>query len=184
MVTAHGITSWFLRQSKKCWKQARIIAKHHDDRWTRLISKWSPSISTKQRGYLKQGRPARRWEDDINSYLQPTKVHGGNNDLTNNTAWLTAAHDGLKLDSMDSYFCGQQTQTQTANKTHDPDRHDNADQPDGGWTNNTHDRCPPRRRRRHGTHPLPTNRKRILGNQSKNQQQSNTNNKQCSSDTL
>ena len=31
-------------------KQAIMMAKHHDDRWTRLIAKWSPAISTKQKG--------------------------------------------------------------------------------------------------------------------------------------
>ena len=38
-----------------------------DDRWTKLISNWNPAISTKQTGCLKQGRPAKRWENDINA---------------------------------------------------------------------------------------------------------------------
>ena len=35
---ASGITSWILRQSKICWRQASMIATHHEDRWTKLLS--------------------------------------------------------------------------------------------------------------------------------------------------
>ena len=35
--TANGITTRILRQSQVYWKQARMIAKHHDDRLTTLI---------------------------------------------------------------------------------------------------------------------------------------------------
>ena len=69
LVAAGGITSWILRQSQIHWWQARMIAKHHEDRWTKLASNWNPAISTKQKGYGKQGRPAKRWEDDLAIYL-------------------------------------------------------------------------------------------------------------------
>ena len=52
-----------------------MIAKHHADRWTKPISNGSPAISTNQEGYRKQGRLAKRWEGEINLYLQPNKVH-------------------------------------------------------------------------------------------------------------
>ena len=98
LLIADGVTSWILRQSSMCWKQERMIAKHHDDRWTKLISTWSPVITTKQKVYRVQGGPAERWEDDVNSYQQPIIVHGDNNDLTNDMTWLTTAHDGSKWD--------------------------------------------------------------------------------------
>ena len=44
------ITPWILKQSRLYWKQAITIAKHHADRWTRLISQWRPVMSTKQKG--------------------------------------------------------------------------------------------------------------------------------------
>ena len=111
VVAASGITWWILRQSRMRWKQARAIAKHHECRWTTLIPQWSSLMSTKARGYRKQGRPAKRWEDDISLHLQPTKVHRDNNDLTNVTTWLTAAQDGLLWDSMEeSDFVSEQTQ--------------------------------------------------------------------------
>ena len=76
LLAANGITSWVLRQSRMCWKQARIF---------QLIFNWNPVISTKQKRYRKQGRPAKRWEDDINAYLQPTRTNRGYTDLTNDT---------------------------------------------------------------------------------------------------
>ena len=33
-----------------------MIAEHHEDRWAKLVFNWNP-ISTKQKGYRKQGRP-------------------------------------------------------------------------------------------------------------------------------
>ena len=66
LLAATGIESWFLRQGPIYWRQARMIAKHHEDCWTKLVSNWNPAISTKQQWYRKQGRPAKRWEDDLN----------------------------------------------------------------------------------------------------------------------
>ena len=39
LCAASGITSWILRQSRTYWRQGRVIAKHHDGRRTKLISK-------------------------------------------------------------------------------------------------------------------------------------------------
>ena len=64
-----------------------MIAKRHEGRWTKLVSDWSPAISTKQEGYRKQVRLANRWEDDINIHLQPD-TSNKDNDLTHE-AWGT-----------------------------------------------------------------------------------------------
>ena len=50
---ANRITSWILRQSQICWRHARMIAKHHEDRWTKLFSNRNPAMSTKQKAYCK-----------------------------------------------------------------------------------------------------------------------------------
>ena len=71
-----------------------MIAKHHEDRWTKLDSHWNPLISTKQKGYRKQRRLAKRWEDDLNTYSQPDRANRDNNDLTSDITWLTSTtHD-------------------------------------------------------------------------------------------
>ena len=48
LLAANRITSWILRQSQLCWRQARMTAKHHEDRGTKIVSNWNPAISTKQ----------------------------------------------------------------------------------------------------------------------------------------
>ena len=44
---------------------------------------------TKQEGCRKCGRPINRWEDDIHSSLQPSKVRNEDLDSMNDTTWLT-----------------------------------------------------------------------------------------------
>ena len=73
-----------------------MIAKHHEDRWTKLVATWNPAISTKQKGYRKQGRLAKRWEHDLNIYLQPDRSNRDNNDLTSDMTRLTTAEDSSK----------------------------------------------------------------------------------------
>ena len=89
----NGMTPRLLMWSRMFWKQARMIAKHHHERWTKLRSKWRPAMSTKQKGYRKQGRPAKRWGRRHQVIPAPTEVHGDKNDLTNNTTWLTTGQD-------------------------------------------------------------------------------------------
>ena len=74
-----------------------MIAKHHEDRWTKVVSNCNPAISTKQQGYRKQGRPAKRWEDDLNTHLQLGRTNRDNNDLTSDMTWLTTAEDNSKF---------------------------------------------------------------------------------------
>ena len=50
LLAASRITSWILRQSKVYWKQARMLAEHHEDRWTKLVSNWNSALSKKQTG--------------------------------------------------------------------------------------------------------------------------------------
>ena len=50
MLAASGITSWILRQSLIYGRQATMIAKDHEDRWTTVVSNWKPAMSTQQKG--------------------------------------------------------------------------------------------------------------------------------------
>ena len=130
LLGASGITSWILRQSRIYWKQARLIAKHHDDRLTKPVSKWNPAVSTKQKWYQKQGRPAKTWDDDLNIYLQPTRSNRDNH-FTSDMTWLTTAEDGSKCDALESDFISSRlkqptrpTTTFTTTTTTQPKTHD------------------------------------------------------------
>ena len=138
LMTANGIKPWVLRQSELYWKQARMIAKHHDDRWTRLIAKWSPTISTKQRRYWKRGRPANSWENDINSNRQPTQACDENNDLTN----VNCSTTQLDMGPLGKRF---REQTSTCNRQH----------MSRNGHNENHERNPRRHQRRHTISPFP-----------------------------
>ena len=78
-----------------------MIAKH-----SKLVSNWNPALSNNQKGHLKQGRLAKRCEDDLNTYLQPTRVLRVNNDFTSDMTWLTTAADSSEWDAMESDFIG------------------------------------------------------------------------------
>ena len=100
LMAASGITSWILRQSLIYWRHAKMIGKHQEDRWTKLVSNWNPAISTRQQGNRQRGRPAKRWEDDLNIYSQPDGANRDNNDLASDMTWLTTAEDNAKGDSI------------------------------------------------------------------------------------
>ena len=50
----------------------------------------------------KQRRPAKRWDDDCDICLKPTRSNRGINDLTSDTTWLTTAEDSSKWNAMES----------------------------------------------------------------------------------
>ena len=52
-----------------------LMEHHHERRWTKLISNWNPSISTKQKRYLTQGRPRQEMERRNQFFVHPTKTH-------------------------------------------------------------------------------------------------------------
>ena len=51
-----------------------------------------------------KGRPAKRWEDDLNTNLQPDRTNRDNNDLMSDMTWLTTAEGTSTWDAMDSDF--------------------------------------------------------------------------------
>ena len=52
LLAASGIVSWIVRQSRIHWKQAKMIDKHHQDRWTKFVSNWNQVISNQARSVL------------------------------------------------------------------------------------------------------------------------------------
>ena len=94
-----------------------MIAKHHEDRWTKLVSNWNPAISTKKEGDRKQGRPTKRWEDDLNSILTTRP------ELTEKTTTSRATRPGFPRHKMARTWnsCGKTDfyEQQTSSKQHD-----------------------------------------------------------------
>ena len=72
-MSARKMKPWIFGRATHAGNRPEMITKHHDDRWTSLIEKWSPTISTEQKWYGKRGRPAKRWEDGTTTISQTTR---------------------------------------------------------------------------------------------------------------
>ena len=79
----------------KC-KLALRIATSPSDRWLRKAADWNPELSTRYRINTAIGRPRKRWEDDINEFLEQefedTKNPIESSNQTNKT-WISIAKD-------------------------------------------------------------------------------------------
>ena len=71
LLAADGIKTWILR-----WKDILETVKTPRRTLDKAYLDWNPAVSTKQKGYRKQGRRAKRWEDDINTYVFPANRDG------------------------------------------------------------------------------------------------------------
>ena len=72
-------------------------------------------MSTKEKRHRKQGRPAKRWEDDLNIYLQPDRTNRDNNDLTSDATWPITAEDTSIWDAVERDVISSRLK-----QTHDP----------------------------------------------------------------
>ena len=103
LLSASRITSW-------------IIAKHHEDRWTKLVFNWNPATSTKQKGCRKQGRPAKRWEVRL-QHLLTTRQNQQRQQRPHERHDL-AYHSGTQLEK--GCFGKRIHTTAGSNNQHDP----------------------------------------------------------------
>ena len=58
-----GGESWVVQHRRRCWKWARHIARATDARWASRLLYWHP------RGSRRQGRPVKRWTDDLDAFF-------------------------------------------------------------------------------------------------------------------
>ena len=71
-MTKHRITQWTTTYFRRKWRWARRLTQLNDDRWCKLVTTWNPQICEHRPAYRKQGRPCRRWGDDIEHYFGGT----------------------------------------------------------------------------------------------------------------
>ena len=130
VMTVNGITLWILRQRKIFWKQTRMTAKLHDDRWNKLPSNWNPAISTKRKGVPETGKTGQEIGRRPRHLLTARQIQ--NNDLTSDKTWLITAQDGSQWDAMESAFIGirlrQPNQRTGTTKPHDQNEDDTKDE--------------------------------------------------------
>ena len=99
------------RRTAGGWKQVRMIAEHHEGRWTERISNWNPAISTKQEGTKnKVGWPRDGKTTTTHTYQPRQPRSHERHDLAHHgTRWIETGLDGQLL---------YEQQTQETNTTH------------------------------------------------------------------
>ena len=63
-----NIKDWVSQARVRKWRWCAKVLRSTDDRWTYSALKWDPACEKKSG--RSQGRPATRWEDDIQKFIQ------------------------------------------------------------------------------------------------------------------
>ena len=63
-----NIKDWVSQARVRNWRWCAKVLRSTDDRWTYSAPKWDPACEKK--GGRSQGRPATRWEDDSQNFIQ------------------------------------------------------------------------------------------------------------------
>ena len=86
------IPCWIETLKRLKWRMARRIVSLPDERWTRKFFDWQPGPDNKIKTRRMVGRPKRKWEDDINEFLETDAIKDKTRyDLTNNNSLMAEA---------------------------------------------------------------------------------------------
>ena len=104
-----------------------MVAKHHDGRWTKVISNWNPAISTTQKGGAgsKEDQHRDGKTTSIFTYMPSPQIRERSHERHD---WLSAAQDGLKWN--DSQTNNSRRNSTHTTKAHDHDEGGNSDDDD------------------------------------------------------
>ena len=65
-----NIESWVTKHRRLLWRQASVVAKPNESRWTRRLSTSHPDLNIRHHGHRRQVRQMKRWDDDLNICLE------------------------------------------------------------------------------------------------------------------
>ena len=68
-ISKQNISQWTTAYLRRKWRWAQRLTTVPDNRWCRLITKWKPTTTEHRPVYRRQGRPRKRWRDDIDDYF-------------------------------------------------------------------------------------------------------------------
>ena len=111
------IESWPTTYLKRKWRWAARVAAQPLTRWTRLSVTWQPQLDHKKITARRQARPRRRWEDDMNSFLE-TLTHNVEN-TTHPPSWLNSASDQTTWSQLETQFITYMNLAQPVKQRHD-----------------------------------------------------------------
>ena len=105
------IDEWTVCYLRRKWRWALRIANQDANRWSRIAAQWQPQLDDKRRGARPQARPRKRWDDDINTYLDTTARNGAlvdnnndDNDNSNTRHWLRLAENTAIWRTLEDHF--------------------------------------------------------------------------------
>ena len=90
------IRCWKLTQRKMKWRLAMRIATSQTERWLIKAAEWNPELSSKYRTNRSFCRPRKRWENDINEFLNQIEDETENPTESSNHIkknWINTAKD-------------------------------------------------------------------------------------------
>ena len=71
------------------WRHALRHPTQSKERWTRKAAEWNPGLDKSSNTQRRAGRPAKRWEDDLNDFVKAEATETAqSNDLKNDTTWF------------------------------------------------------------------------------------------------
>ena len=97
-----NIQEWTKTYLQRKWAWAARTAKHSNDRWTQLATAWDPQYEYHKHAQRAQARPRRRWDDDINTFLEHHYTHSTT--ATATQAWTTLAKDRFQWQTLEKAF--------------------------------------------------------------------------------
>ena len=84
-----NILCWIETQRKMKWRLTTRIASHPETRWTNKAATWNPGLSIGANANRAEGRPRKRWEDNINQFLKSEETEATKSkDFKNNDTWI------------------------------------------------------------------------------------------------
>ena len=106
-----GLADWVELYWRRKWRWSKRVASQSKNRWSYIITTWDPAADNQRRTGRKQARPKKRWDDDIQEFLDTTHHHKHNNDTPNDNHHHNT-HNGTTHPDTSSDQSGQQRQRQ------------------------------------------------------------------------
>ena len=98
-------TCWIETHRRLKWRMERRIISLPEKRWTRRVFEWHPGLDKSIRTRRQVGRPKRRWEDDLNEFMNTEEgQEKAKHDLMNNNSWMNEIKDYKKWKGNEEKF--------------------------------------------------------------------------------
>jgi len=109
-----GIEDWVTIQRRRKWRWASRVALATDDKWITKAIEWDPLLDSRQNPRRRQGRPQKRWTDDIaehvRQHLQQSHARAAETPRDDNTHKTNTNHN-----DNDDHFDGIRTNDEQHN---------------------------------------------------------------------